>query len=51
VRAKNFAGALAIAVVLTLTLAVPTIDHVDTWKIVLGLGGLALFVVGGMTRA
>ncbi len=47
-RAKNFAGAIAVALVLMLTMAVPTIAHVDTWKIVLGLAGLAVFVAAGL---
>ncbi len=47
-KAKNFAGAIVIAVLLTLTMAVPTIAHIDTWKIVVGLAGFALFVAAGL---
>lgn len=47
-KAANFAGALAVAVLLALPLVVPTISRIDTWKIVLGLAGLALFVSAGL---
>ena len=50
-KAANFAGALAAAVVLALPLIVPRIAHIDTWKIVLGLAGLALFVSAGLQRS
>jgi len=51
VRARNFAGAVAIAVGVALPFAVPTIGRIDTWKIVLGIAGLILFLRAGMTRA
>jgi ABC-type Fe3+ transport system permease subunit len=48
VKAANFAGAIAVSVLLALPLIVPTVAHIDTWKIVLGLAGLALFVGAGL---
>ena len=44
-------GALVVAVILALPFAVPRIAGVDTWKIVLGLAGLVLFVSAGMGKA
>ena len=49
-KAKNFAGTIAVVLVGTFTLAVPTVAHIATWKIVLGLAGLALFVSAGMDK-
>jgi hypothetical protein len=46
VKAANFAGARS-----SLPFIVPTIARVDTWKIVLGLAGLALFVSAGLGRS
>jgi hypothetical protein len=51
VRLTNFAGAIAVAILLALPLVVPVIGRIDTWKIVLGVAGLILFVRAGMTRA
>jgi hypothetical protein len=50
-KARNFAGAVAFAIGLALPFAVPTIGRIDTWKIVLGIAGLILFVRAGMTNA
>jgi hypothetical protein len=50
VRARNFAGAIAVALLLALPLLVPSIARVATWKIVLGLAGLAVFVSAGMSK-
>jgi hypothetical protein len=50
VKARNFAGALAVAIGVALPFAVPTIGRIDTWKIVLGIAGLTLFVRAGMTK-
>jgi hypothetical protein len=44
------ATGLASAIVIAFVLAVPTVGRVSTWKIVLGLLGLALFVAGGRHR-
>jgi hypothetical protein len=49
VKARNFAGAVAVALALALPLVVPSIGRVDTWKIVLGITGLILFVTAGMS--
>lgn len=50
-RARNFAGAIAVAVLLALPFVTPTIARIDTWKIELGLGGLALFISAGLTKS
>jgi len=50
VKARNFAGAIGIALLLALPLIVPTIARIDTWKIVLGIAGLIVFVGAGMQR-
>jgi ABC-type Fe3+ transport system permease subunit len=49
VRTRNFAGALVVAVLLALPLVIPSIGRVDTWKIVLGVAGLILFVTAGLS--
>ena len=51
VTARNFAGAIAVAILLALPFVVPVIGRIDTWKIVLGIAGLTLFVRAGMNRA
>ena len=48
-KAKNFAGAIAVAALLALPLIEPVVFHVETWKIVLGLAGLIIFVRAGMS--
>ncbi len=48
---RNVLAGLATAVVIAFVLAVPRIGRVSTWKVVLGLLGLALFVVGGRHRS
>ena len=50
-KTRNFAGAIAAALLLALPLVVPTIARIDTWKIVLGVAGLILFIGSGMTRS
>jgi ABC-type Fe3+ transport system permease subunit len=50
VRARNFAGAIAVVIALALPLIVPRIAGIDTWKIVLGIAGMTLFVGAGMRR-
>lgn len=50
-KVRNFAVAIACAVLLALPFVHPTIGRIDTWKIVLGIAGLMLFVSAGMTRA
>jgi hypothetical protein len=51
VKVRNFAVAIACAVLLALPFVQPTIGRIDTWKIVLGIAGLMLFISAGMTRA
>jgi hypothetical protein len=48
---RNVLTGLATAIVIAFVLAVPSIGRVSTWKIVLALLGLALFVVGGRHRS
>jgi hypothetical protein len=50
VKARNFSGAVAVAILLALPFVKPVIAGIDTWKIVLGLAGLILFVSAGMTQ-
>jgi len=49
VKARNFAGALAVSLLLAVPFIVPFVAGVATWKIVLGVAGLLLFVTAGMT--
>ena len=49
-KAKNFAGALLVAVILAFPGVKPVIAGIDSWKIVLGIAGLILFVGAGMSR-
>ena len=49
-KTRNFAGALAAALVLALPLVRPDIAGIATWKIVLGAAGLLLFVSAGMSK-
>jgi len=51
VKARNFAGAIAVAVALALPFAKPSFAHIETWKILLGIAGLWLFARAGMTKA
>ena len=44
--ARNLAGGLAVAVVLATPFVLPRIGSIDTWKILLALGGLAVFRYG-----
>jgi hypothetical protein len=50
VKARNFAGAIAVALLLAVTVLVPSIGRIDTWKIVLGIAGLIVFVRAGMSK-
>ena len=50
-KLRNFAGAGAVALLLALPLVVPTIARIETWKIVLGIAGLIIFVGAGMNKA
>jgi len=51
VKAKNFALGLGVALALALPLAVPTVAHIETWKIVFGIVGLLLFLTSGMSKS
>lgn len=50
-KTKNFTSAIVLAIAVALPFAVPSIDGIDTWKIVLGIAGVILFVRAGMTKA
>jgi hypothetical protein len=45
--AKRVLTGAAIAIIVALMGIVPRIGRIDTWKIVLGLLGVALFIVAG----
>ena len=47
---QNIGLGLVIAIAIGFTLAVPRIGTVSTWKIVLGVIGLAVFVLAGRER-
>ena len=49
-KARNFAGAIAVAVALALPFAKPMFGRIETWKIILGIAGLLLFVRAGMAK-
>ena len=49
-KLRNFTGAIGVALLLALPLAVPAIARIDTWKIVLGIAGLIVFVRAGMIK-
>ena len=44
----RLASGVAVAAVVALLIAVPRVAGVETWKWVLGVIGLALFLVGGV---
>ena len=50
-KARNFGTAIAVAILLALPFVRPTVAHIATWKIILGIAGLIIFVRAGMTRA
>lgn len=49
-RAGNLAGGVIVAILLALPLVQPTVARIDTWKIVLGIAGLTIFVRAGMEK-
>ena len=48
-RTKNFVGAITVAVLIALPFIRPTFAHIDTWKIILGIAGVILFLRAGLT--
>jgi hypothetical protein len=48
--ARNLTGGFAVALVLAAPFIVPSIDGVATWKILMGVAGLWIFVRAGMNR-
>jgi hypothetical protein len=49
-KSGNLLGGLAVAVLLSAPFIVPSIDGIATWKIIMGVAGLSLFVRAGMSR-
>jgi hypothetical protein len=50
VKIQNLIGGLAAAVLLAAPFVVPTIAGISTWKYLLGVIGLWVFVRAGMSR-
>ena len=48
--ARNLAAGLAVAVLLATPFIVPAVAGIATWKIILGIAGLWIFVRAGMTK-
>jgi len=46
----NLFGGLAVAVLLALPFVVPVVAGIATWKVILGIAGLWIFVRAGMGR-
>ena len=44
---RTLAAGLGVATVMALTMAVPTVGTLSTWKIVLGVIGVVIFVRAG----
>lgn len=44
---RTIAAGLAVAMVMAFTMAVPTVGALSTWKIVLGVVGMVIFVRAG----
>lgn len=49
-KLANFAGGLAVAVVLTAPFIVPAVAGIATWKVLLALIGLGLISHAGISR-
>jgi TRAP-type mannitol/chloroaromatic compound transport system permease large subunit len=49
-KAGNLLGGLAVAVLLSAPFIVPSVGGIATWKIIMGVAGLSLFVRAGMSR-
>ena len=47
-KIANLVGGLVIAVLLVVPFAVPRVAGIDTWKIILGIAGLMVFVRAGI---
>ena len=50
-KIQNLAGGLGVAVVLAAPFAMPTIAGISTWKYLLGVIGLWVFVRAGMSQS
>jgi TRAP-type mannitol/chloroaromatic compound transport system permease large subunit len=49
-KAGNLLGGFAVAVVLSATFIVPSVGGIATWKIIMGMAGLWIFIRAGMSR-
>jgi hypothetical protein len=49
-QARNLAGGFAAAVLLSAPFIFPFLYGIATWKIILGIAGLSIFVRAGMDR-
>lgn len=47
---RNLAGGFALAVLLAAPFIFPTVAGIATWKVILGIAGLWIFVRAGMSR-
>jgi hypothetical protein len=47
-RVQNIVGGVAIATVIAVVVMVPSFRGISTWKYVLGVIGLVLFICGGI---
>lgn len=49
-QARNLAAGLAVALLLSAPFIFPVVYGIATWKVILGLAGLWIFVRAGMSR-
>jgi hypothetical protein len=49
--ARNLVGGLVVALVLAAPFVVPAVAGISTWKILLGVMGLWVFVGAGLSRS
>jgi hypothetical protein len=49
-KAGNLLGGLAVAVLLSAPFIVPSLAGIATWKVIMGVAGLWIFVRAGMSR-
>ena len=47
---RHLAGGLVVAMAMAAPFIVPSVGGIDTWKILLGVIGLTLFVRAGMAK-
>ena len=49
-KVRNFLTGIVVAILLALPFVKPTVGRIETWKIVLGISGLILFVRAGTRK-